>query len=100
MDKFIQWLELNTTLTERTIKDYASASKKIADNLAQSDSIELSSEDVKDLKDLQKIKENYFSIEKNKNIDKRSNRRYSAAFNKFIAFQEFQKSAPISDEGG
>ena len=100
MDKFIEWLKLHTPLTERTIKEYASAFKRIADNLAQSNSIELFSEDVKDLKDLQKIKENYFSIEENKNTDKRSNGRYSAAFNKFIDFQEFQKSTPISDEGG
>ena len=70
MDKFIEWLKLHTPLTEKTRKEYASAFKRIADNLAQSNSIELFSEDVKDLKDLQKIKENYFSIEENKNTDK------------------------------
>ena len=76
MDKFIEWLKLHTPLTERTIKEYASAFKRIADNLAQSNSIELFSIDSKDLKELQKIKENYFSIEENRDTDKRSNRRH------------------------
>ena len=88
--KFARWLELNDDLAEKTIRNYDNAIKKKFDDLARSNITELSRENIIDPKKLKKIKDDYFSIPENEALDKRGNRMYSAAFNKFIFFKNLK----------
>ena len=60
--EFEKWLELNTDLAEKTIKNYVSAIKKVSNDLVDSELTHLSLGEVTDTEELRTIKDRYFSI--------------------------------------
>ena len=72
---------------------------KVSDDLIDSGIIKAALGEIKDIDSLKKIKEDYFSIPQNKELDKRGRRMYSAGFNRYIYFRENQGDLPVSNEG-
>ena len=56
---FLKWLELNTDLVEKSMKKYASAVNKITNGLIKSKVIQHSLDEIKDVEQLQKIKNDF-----------------------------------------
>jgi hypothetical protein len=98
-DNFRKWLELNTDISEKSIKSYVGGMNKISIDLVDLGIIQVSLDEIKDIDKLKKIKENYFSIPKNKELDERGNRMYSAGFNHYINYIDTQGNIPVSNEG-
>ena len=84
---FQEWMENETNLSSTTIQSYLSAISIINKDLLEDDYIDIPLEEINSSKKLVEIKSNYFSIEKNRLFDQKCNRRYSAAFTKFILFK-------------
>ena len=98
-DNFEKWLELATDLAEKTIKNYLGAFQKINFDLSEQNIIQMSLEEINSGEELEKIKMDYFNIPENKELDKRGNQMYSAAFNKFISYKTSLGSKPIGNNG-
>ena len=98
-ENFKKWLELNTDISEKSIKSYLGVLKKVSDYLVHSGIIKLSLDEIKEIDELKKIKDNYFSISENKELDERGNRMYSAGFKRYINFRENQGELPVGNEG-
>lgn len=98
-NSFFKWLELNTDLSEKSIKNYSGAIKKISVGLTQLNLIQFPLENLTSVDELQKLKEQYFNIPEHKESDQRGKNMYSAAFNRLIEFRQSHGSQPISDEG-
>jgi hypothetical protein len=98
-DNFRKWLELNTDISEKSIKNYVGGMNKVSDDLIDSGIIKTSLGEIKDLDKLKTIKEGYFLIPENKELDERGRRMYSAGFNRYIYFRENQGDVPVSNEG-
>ena len=102
MDKsieFTKWLELNTDLSEKSIKNYSGAIKKISNDLINSHQLRSSVFEINNANELETLKSKYFNILENKHLDERGKGMYSAAFNKLIDFKKKQGSNPVSNEG-
>ena len=98
-DNFRKWLELNTDISEKSIRGYVGGMNKISDELIESKTIKVSLSEIKDIDKLKMMKEDYFSIPKNKELDDRGNRMYSAGFNHYINYRETQGDKPVSNKG-
>ena len=98
-DNFRKWLELNTDISEKSIKSYVGGMNKISDELIKLKTIQNSLDEIKDIDQLKMTKEEYFSIPKNKELDDRGNRMYSAGFNHYVNYRENQGNKPVTNEG-
>lgn len=98
-DNFRKWLELNTDISEKSIKSYVGGMNKVSVDLVDLGIIQVTLDEINDIDKLKKIKENYFSIPKNKELDERGNRMYSAGFNHYINYRDTQGDIPVSNEG-
>jgi len=98
-NNFNKWLELNTDLAEKSIKKYVGAVKKITKSLVKSKIIQQSIQEINDIDELDRIKNDFFLIPENEELNNKGNQMYSAAFNHFITYKKSQGSKPVSDEG-
>jgi len=96
---FLKWLELNTDLAEKSMKKYVSAVNKITNGLVKSKVIQHSIDEIKDIEELQKIKNDFFLVPENQELNNKGNNMYSVAFNHYISYKQSQGSTPVSDEG-
>ena len=96
---FNKWLELNTDLTEKSMKKYLSALNKITTGLVDLGIIKQSLEEIKGIEKISKVKDDYFLTKEFNEMNYRGNNMYSAAFNHFISYKQAQGSKPVSDEG-
>ena len=99
MKEFETWMELNTDLSTKSIKKYIQAMKTIDEELMLKNMVQLGLGELRSIKELEELKIQYFEIPEFKDKDLRGNRMYSAAFNKYIAYKDNQKSTPVSLEG-
>ena len=99
MKEFETWMELNTDLSTKSIKKYLQTMKTIDEELMLKNMVQLGLRELHSIKELEELKIQYFEIPEFKDKDLRGNRMYSAAFNKYIAYKDNQKSTPVSLEG-
>ena len=99
MKEFETCMELNTDLSTKSIKKYLQAIKTIDEELMLKNMVQLGLGELRSIKELEELKIQYFEIPEFKDKDLRGNRMYSAAFNKYIAYKDNQKSTPVSLEG-
>ena len=81
----------HTQLSEKTIRNYSNAVRKISNDLVKLNMAYSSLEDISENADLQQLKEEYFSIEEFKQLDVRGKSMYSAGFNRLIEYQQHLK---------
>ena len=98
-NEFKKWMELNTDLSEKSMKNYGGGVRKIAKDLIEQDLTHQNLFEITSADDLKKLQDKYFRISENKETDERGRRMYSNAFSKFIEFRSDQGSTPVSDEG-
>ena len=89
--KFAGWMRDYTKLSEKTISNYSNAVRKISNDLVKMKMAHSSLEDISKNADLQRLKEEYFSIKEFRELDKRGKGMYSAGFNRLIEYQRFLK---------
>ena len=99
MKEFETWMELNTDLSIKSIKNYLQGMKTVEEELISKNMLQLGLRELDDIKELEELKIQYFAISEFKERDVRGNGMYSAAFNKFIAYKDNQTSSPVSLEG-
>ncbi len=90
--KFASWMRDETNLSEKTIKNYSQAVRKISNDLVKLNMAYSSLEDISENADLHQLKKDYFAIEKFKQLDVRGKGMYSAGFNRLIEYQQYLKS--------
>ena len=89
--KFAGWMRDHTQLSEKSIRNYSNAVRKISNDLVKLNMAYSSLEDISENADLQQLKEEYFSIEEFKQLDVRGKSMYSAGFNRLIEYQQHLK---------
>ena len=87
MIEFKKWMELSTDLSEKSMKNYAGGVKKIEADLLELDLTNQNLFEITSPDDLTHLKDQYFQILENKELDERGKGMYSAAFNKLIEFR-------------
>ena len=87
--RFATWMRDHTQLSEKTIKNYNQAVRKISNDLVKLNMAYSSLEDISINADLKKLKVEYFAIEEFKQLDVRGKGMYSAGFNRLIEYQQF-----------
>lgn len=87
---FAKWMRSETKLSEKTIKNYSQAVRKISNDLVRLKLAYSSLDEIMREEDLQNLKEEYFSIKEYKDLDERGKGMYSAGFNRLIAFHQFK----------
>jgi hypothetical protein len=90
--EFNKWMQNNTKLSNASMEQYSRAVRKISNDLVKLNHSYSSLEEITANADLEKLKEEYFSIQEFHDLDKRGNRMYSAGFNRLIEFQKSQNS--------
>ena len=91
--EFNKWMQNNTKLSNASMEKYSRAVRKISNDLVKLHLSYSSLEEITANADLEKLKEEYFSIQEFHDLDERGNRMYSAGFNRLIEFQKSQNSA-------
>jgi len=99
MKEFETWMELNTDLSSKSIKNYLQGMKTVEDDLVLKNMLQLGLSELNNLKELEELKIQYFAIPEIKEKDVKGKGMYSAAFNKFISYKDNQTSSPVSLEG-
>ena len=99
MKEFETWMELNTELSSKSIKNYLTGMKTVEENLVSKNMLQLGLSEVDTLKELEELKIQYFEIDEFKEKDIKGNGMYSSAFSKFIAFKDSGMTSPGSLEG-
>lgn len=99
MNEFVQWMELNTDLSTKSIKNYLQGIKTIDEELISKNMVQLGLKEVKTVKELEQLKIQYFDIPEFKDRDVRGNGMYSAAFNKYISYRDNKSTTKMSLEG-
>jgi len=94
---FEKWLVLSTTSAEKTIKNYIGAISRIDDDLAKTNIVQSSLEEIDSAEELEQIKNDYFSIPAYKALNARGHGMYSAAFNMFISYKRSEDSKEIGN---
>ena len=97
--QFEKWLDLSTDLAEKTIKNYLGAISKISNDLVSKKVLEENLDEINSIDNLEIIMEEYFADPDIKELDRRGNGMYSAAFKKFIAYKTSPDTVPIGNEG-
>ena len=96
---FQKWLELNTDLSEKSVKNYVGVISKIDSYFKKQNSNHLPLEEINSSEQLEKLKLDFFSNNENKELDQRGKQMYSAGFNNFISYKSFQGSKKVGNEG-
>ncbi|MDA8619853.1 GIY-YIG nuclease family protein [Luminiphilus sp.] len=99
IEEFENWLELSTDLAEKTIRNYLGAMNKICSDLVETGRISTTAGSPTDSKSLETLRDSYFEIPENAELDQRGNGMYSAAFNKYITFMGSQGGKRVGKEG-
>lgn len=86
--KFNKWMQNNTDLSEASREKYTRVVRKISNDLVKLNLAYSSLEEITEKADLEKLKEEYFSIDEYRDLDKRGNRMYSSGFNMLVKFQK------------
>ena len=90
--EFAKWMREHANLSEKTIKNYSQAVRKISNDLVKMDMAYSSLSEITERADLGLLKQKYFSIDEYRNLDERGKGMYSAGFNRLINFQEYRKN--------
>ncbi len=85
---FSKWMRESTSLSEKSIKNYNQAIRKISNDLVRHKMAYSSLEELMQSEDPKKLKEEYFEISEYKELDIRGKGMYSAGFNKLIEFHK------------
>ena len=99
MNEFVQWMELNTDLSTKSIKNYLQGIKTIDEELISKNMVQLGLKEIKTVKELEQLKIQYFDIPEFKDRDVRGNGMYSSAFNKYISYRDNKSTTKMSLEG-
>jgi predicted helicase len=83
---FIRWMRKSTSLSEKSIKNYSNAIRKISNDLIRLKLAYSSLEELMQSEDLKRLKKEYFDIPEYKELDVRGKGMYSAGFSKLIDF--------------
>ena len=83
---FTKWMRESTSLSEKSIKNYTQAIRKISNDLVRENLAYSSLDSLMQSEDLDKLKRDYFDIPQHKETDIRGKGMYSAGFNKLIEF--------------
>ena len=70
------------------MEKYTRVVRKISNDLVKLNLAYSSLEEITEKADLQRLKDEYFSIDEYRDLDKRGNRMYSAGFNMLVKFQK------------
>tara|TARA_B100001142_G_scaffold166165_1_gene166104 strand:- start:431 stop:673 length:243 start_codon:yes stop_codon:yes gene_type:complete len=73
MREFETWMELNTDLSNKSIKNYLQGMKTAEENLVSKNMLQLGLSELDSLKELEELKIQYFSIVEFKERDTRGN---------------------------
>jgi len=84
---FARWMRKSTSLSDKSIKNYTNAVRKISNDLVRKKIAHSSLEEIMLSEDLDRLKKEYFDIPEYKELDVRGKGMYSAGFNKLIEFQ-------------
>jgi predicted helicase len=90
---FTRWMRKSTSLSEKSIKNYSQAIRKISNDLIRLKLAYSSLEELMQSEDLDRLKKEYFDIPDYKELDLRGKGMYSAGFNKLIEFHRSKHSA-------
>lgn len=85
--EFARWMKKSTSLSEKSIKNYTNAVRKISNDLVRKKLAYSSLEEILVSEDLDRLKKEYFDIPEYKELDVRGKGMYSAGFNKLVEFQ-------------
>jgi len=85
--EFSAWMKKSTNLSDKSIKNYTNAVRKISNDLVRKKLAYSSLEEIMLSEDLDRLKKEYFDIFEYKELDVRGKGMYSAGFNKLIEFQ-------------
>jgi len=96
---FQKWLELNTDLSEKSIRSYVGVIYKIDNYFKNNNVSQLPLEEINSYKKLEQLKQDFFSVPANQQLDQKGNRMYSAGFNNFITYKTSQGSKQVGSEG-
>lgn len=91
---FAKWMRESRQLSEKTIKNYSQAIRKISNDLVRLKLAYSSLEELMQSEDLDELKEEYFNIPEFKELDVRGKGMYSASFNRLI---EFRRSRCVAE---
>lgn len=91
--EFSKWMRENTSLSEKSRKNYSQAIRKISNDLVRRKLTYSSLEELMRAEDPNKLKEEYFEIAEYKDLDKRGKGMYSAGFNRLIEYHKSKISA-------
>ena len=86
---FANWMRDQTSLSEKSIKNYVGGVNKITNELLKMKPHYSSVDELLKSEDLVNMKNEWFAIPKNKALDTRGNGMYSAGFNKLIDYAKF-----------
>jgi hypothetical protein len=92
---FSRWMRESTKLSEKSIKNYNQAIRKISNDLVRLKLAYSSLTELMESEDLERLKKEYFDIPSYKELDVRGKGMYSAGFNKLI---EFYRSKHVFDK--
>jgi predicted helicase len=88
---FTRWMRKSTSLSEKSIKNYSQAIRKISNDLVRLKLAYSSLEELMQLEDLDRLKKEYFDIPDYKELDVRGKGMYSAGFNKLVEFHRSKR---------
>ena len=86
--EFNKWMQRHTDLSEASMEKYTRVVRKISNDLVKLNLAYSSLEEITEKADLQRLKDEYFSIDEYRDLDKRGNRMYSAGFNMLVKYQK------------
>jgi predicted helicase len=89
--EFLLWMRESTKLSEKSIKNYSNAIRKISNDLVRLKLSYSSLEEMVQSENLDDLKKDYFDIPEYKALDVRGKGMYSAGFNKLIEFHRSKK---------
>lgn len=98
-EEFESWLELSTDLSEKSIRSYIAAMQQISTDLTESNALSGSLEEIRDLKSLRAIRDNYFAEAQDSETLLTEGSVALDAFGKYLAFSASLGGKKIGKEG-
>ena len=89
---FTKWMNEETNLSDKSVKNYTQAVRKISNDLVRMGLTKSTLEEILESEDLNHLKKSYFEIPEFKESDLKGKNMYSAGFNKLIEYQSIKKS--------
>ena len=89
---FTKWMNEETNLSDKSVKNYTQAVRKISNDLVRMGLTKSTLEEILESEDLNHFKKSYFEIPEFKESDLKGKSMYSAGFNKLIEYQSIKKS--------